>query len=125
MLTAGEGDQARKDLLGEGVAGGRALIDPRQEAGGPLLVSGVFREAFGEDRLFVVHAAQLKGDLHRENKRARQREELHQEADHREFFGDVERVANEPVWTRGDEAASFCHHAERPAEPHQRDHRRR
>ena len=31
-------------------------IDPGQQAGGPLPVSGVFREAFGEDGFFVVHA---------------------------------------------------------------------
>ena len=38
-------------------------IDPGQQPGGPLPVGGVFREAFGENRLLVVHAPQLEGDF--------------------------------------------------------------
>jgi hypothetical protein len=37
--------------------------------------------------------------------------------------GKIERVANKPVRTRGDEPARLRHHAERAAEPHQGDDR--
>src|SRR5690242_9287459 len=44
-----------------GTDGGRLVssIDPRQQPGGPLPVGGVFREAFDEDGLLVVHPHRL------------------------------------------------------------------
>jgi hypothetical protein len=50
--------------------GGTGSVNTGDQPGGLIAVGGVFGEGFGEDRLFVVYAPQLEGDLHGENRAA-------------------------------------------------------
>src|SRR6516164_8076645 len=98
-------------LLSRSMRSGNSIYT-REDARGFLTVGEIFRENCRQDDFFVPHPPQLKADLHGKDQRRPKREELHYDADCRNFLGEVERVADDPVHSRGDELPRLGHDAE-------------
>jgi len=63
------------------------------------LIGDVIGQDLGKDDLFVMHPAQLKGDLEDEDYRRPNRKELQEQAANRDFFGKIERMPHIPIGT--------------------------